>query len=61
MLPRIVGVGRACQLLFTGDYCEAEEAYRIGLLNKLVPADQLESETMALARRLAQAPPISIR
>ena len=61
MLPRLIGTGRALELLFSGDYLEAEEAYRIGLLNKLVPADELEKETMAWADRLAQGPPISYR
>ena len=60
-LPRIVGLGKAFELILTGDMIEAEEAYRIGLLNKLVPAARLEEETMALARRLAQGPPIAHR
>lgn len=61
MLPRLIGTGRALELLLSADYLEAEEAYRIGLLNKLVPADELERETMAWAGRLAQGPPISHR
>jgi len=61
MLPRIVGISKACRLIFTGDTVEAEEAYRIGILDELVPSDRLEEETMALARRLAQGPPIASR
>jgi len=61
LLPRIIGVGKALEILFTGDWLNAEEAYRIGVLNKLVPAADLESETMALARKLAKGPPISLR
>jgi len=61
LLPRVVGLPKACELIFTGDFVEAEEAYRIGLLNRLVPADRLEEETIALAQRIAQGPPIALR
>jgi len=61
LLPRVVGLPKACELIFSGDFVEAEEAYRIGLLNRLVPAERLEEETMALARRIAQGPPIALR
>jgi len=61
LLPRVVGLPKACELIFTGDFVEAEEAYQIGLLNRLVPADRLEEETMALAQRIAQGPPIALR
>jgi len=61
LLPRVIGLGKALEVLFTGDWLDAEEAYRIGVLNKLVPAADLESETMALAQKLAKQPPISLR
>ena len=61
LLLRVVGLPKACELIFTGDFVEAEEAYRIGLLNRLVPAERLEEETMALAQRIAQGPPIALR
>ena len=61
LMPRIVGLGIALQWIFTGEPCEAEEAYRIGLLNKLVPAEQLDDETLKLARRLAAGSPIAHR
>jgi enoyl-CoA hydratase/carnithine racemase len=61
LLPRIIGIARALELYYTADFCEAEEAYRIGLLNRLVPADDLEKATIDLARKLAQGPPISYR
>jgi len=61
LLPRVVGLPKACELIFSGDFVEGEEAYRIGLLNRLVPAERLEEETMALARRIAQGPPIALR
>ena len=61
LLPRIIGVGKALEIMLTGDLLEAEEAYRLGVLNKLVPAVDLESETMALARKLARQSPVSLR
>jgi len=54
-------VGKAAELLFTGDFIEAEEAHRYGLLNQLVEPDKLESFTMDMAGRIAQGPPIAIR
>jgi enoyl-CoA hydratase/carnithine racemase len=56
LLPRIVGLGRASELLFTGDIIDAAEAYRIGLANRVVPADRVVPEATALARRLAEGP-----
>ena len=61
MLPQIVGLGRALHIMLSGDFVEAGEAERIGLLSRLVPAADLERETYALARRLAQAPPIALK
>ena len=61
LLSRVVGVGRALEYILTGDFCEAEEAYRIGVLNRLVPAAELEKETMNLANRLAKGPPVAQR
>ncbi len=61
LYPRIIGVPKAAEMLFTGDFMEAKEAERYGLLNKLVPAADLEKETMGLARRIANGPPIAIR
>ena len=61
LLPRVVGLPKACELLFTGEFVDAHEALKIGLLNKLVPADQLEAETMELARKIAANAPIALR
>lgn len=57
-LPRIVGLGRALELLYTGGWLDAEEAYRWGILNKLVPAESLEAETRALCQKIIESPPL---
>lgn len=60
LLPRVVGLAKATELLYTGEAIGAEEAYRIGLVNKVVKAEELEKETMALAQRLAKGPAFAI-
>ena len=55
-LPRVVGLGRALEMSMTGDPVEAEEALRIGLVNRVVPDEELMEETNALAHRLASMP-----
>lgn len=55
-LPRLVGVGRALELLTTGRDVTAKEAVEIGMANKLVPASELENETLQLAKQLANGP-----
>ena len=55
-LPRVVGLGRAVQMSMLGDAVDAQEAYRIGLVNKVVPEGRLEEETAALADRLTAMP-----
>ena len=61
LYPRVMGLGKALEYLFTGDFLGAEEAEKLGVLNKLVPPEDLEKETMILARKIAQGPPIAIR
>ena len=56
LLPRIVGLGRATELLMTGAFVDAPEAHRIGLVNRVVPAAELPAAAAALARELAQGP-----
>lgn len=56
-LTRLVGPGRAAEIAYTGRMVEADEAERIGLLNRIVPAEDLIEETMALARRIAANSP----
>jgi enoyl-CoA hydratase len=60
-LARLVGKGRALELLLTGDAITADEAYRIGLVNRVVPAAKLVAETKALAAALAEKAPIAAR
>src|SRR4030042_31475 len=59
-LPRIVGVAKAKEMIFTGDRIDAAEAYRIGLVNKVVPNDELPTASMELARKLAKGPTVAI-
>jgi 2-(1,2-epoxy-1,2-dihydrophenyl)acetyl-CoA isomerase len=55
-LPRLVGLAKAMELCLTGDKVGAEEALRLGLVNRVVPADDLMTETRAVATRLASLP-----
>lgn len=61
LLERIVGLPKAAELLFTGDFLSAKDAERYGVLNRLVPAADLERETMNLAKRVASMPPLANR
>lgn len=61
LLPRVVGLGRATELLMLGDFVEAREAERIGLYHRVVPSDRLAEETRALAERLRDGPAFALR
>src|SRR5215831_2273208 len=60
LLPRMVGLAKASELLMTGDFIEANEAERIGLYNRVVPHDQLEIATREFAEKLAHGPRLGI-
>jgi enoyl-CoA hydratase/carnithine racemase len=60
LLPRLVGVGRATELLMTGDFVDAKEAERIGLYNRVVPTDDLAAEARKWAEKLAKGPSFAI-
>jgi len=60
-LPRLVGKGRALQLILTGEMIDAAEAYRIGLVNKVVPAAELAAESEKLLRGILAMGPLAVR
>jgi enoyl-CoA hydratase/carnithine racemase len=60
LLPRVVGLSKATELLYTGDFISAQEAERIGLYNRVVPGDQLSAITLELAERLARGPAFAL-
>lgn len=60
-LPRLVGSGRALELMLTGAPIDAQEAWRIGLVNRVVPRDELMPQAVELARKIAAQAPIAVR
>ena len=60
-LPRLVGKGRALELLLTGDMIDAAEAHRIGLVNRVVPAERLLADAEALLRTILANGPLAVR
>jgi enoyl-CoA hydratase len=59
-LPRIVGEAKALEMIYTGDSVTAEEAHRIGLVNRIVPCAKLRDEAIGLGHRLQEGPPIAL-
>lgn len=60
-LPRLIGKGRAKELLFTGDQIDAAEAYRLGLVNKVVAPDQLLPAALEQARKIMSRGPVAVK
>lgn len=60
-LPRLVGKGRAKELLFTGDMIDAAEAYRIGLVNQVVTAEELIEKAKTMAHKIMSRSPIAVQ
>jgi enoyl-CoA hydratase len=60
-LPRLIGFGRAKELILGGEQIDAKRAYEIGLVNRLYPPDQLMAETMKYAQKLAKLPGFALK
>lgn len=60
-LTNLIGEGRSMEIILTGDMIDAQTAYRFGLVNHVYPAEQLESETMKLAEKIAEKAPIALQ
>ena len=61
LLPRITGVAKALEMFWTGDWVDAREAERIGLVNKVFPDAELMQGTYAFARRVADGAPLAVQ
>jgi enoyl-CoA hydratase/carnithine racemase len=60
-LTRLVGYGKANQLILTGEIIDAVKAYEIGLLDEIVPAEELKDKTLEVARAMASKSPVTLK
>jgi len=60
-LPRVIGVAKAAELIWTGEIIEAEEALRLGIVSAVYPAEDLMAAAYALAAKIVAGPPVAIR
>ena len=61
LLTQIVGLGKAKELVFTGEFVDAHEALRIGLANKVVPAERLIDEALGMANKIGKKSPLALK
>jgi 2-(1,2-epoxy-1,2-dihydrophenyl)acetyl-CoA isomerase len=61
LLPRLAGESRAAWMLYTGEMISAQEALRMGVVDRIVPAERVMPEALAMAAQLAAAPPLAAR
>lgn len=61
ILAQLVGLGKAKEMIFTGEFVDAEAALGFGLVNRVVPAEKLHEETMAIATKIGKKSPLSLR
>jgi len=61
LLTQIVGLGKAKELVFTGEFVDAHEALRIGLANKVVPAERLIDEALGMANKIGEKSPLALK
>lgn len=59
-LPRLIGLGRAAELVYTGEMIDAHEAWRIGLINQVVPPEKLKESTRQMAQKVLRNGPTAL-